>query len=114
MTRHELQDDEDCAADAANNFAAHEGVNRGMRWGKGLLLALIAGLALMPSHAGAASRSGREKSRSAKTRSEKSARSSSAKSKKSKRTATASKSERNEFEQRWDAEQVEPELPESE
>lgn len=85
-----------------------------MRWGKVLLFGIAAALALTPSHAGAAARSGREKSRSAKPRSEKSARSSSTKNKKSKRAEGASKSERGEFEQRWDAEQVEPELPESE
>lgn len=85
-----------------------------MSWGKALLLAIAAAVALTPCHAGAASRSGREKSRSAKTRSEKSARASSTRSKKAKRAPSRNKSERNEFEQRWDAEQVEPELPESE
>jgi Flp pilus assembly protein TadB len=82
-----------------------------MRLGKVLLLMIVAGLALTPSHAVAAARSGRDKSRSAKTRSEKSARSNSSKTKKTKHTGDSA---RGEFEQQWDKQQVEPELPESE
>lgn len=79
-----------------------------------LLAVVVAAVAMLPFGAQAAKRSGREKSRAHKTRSEKSSRHGSSGSKTKRRAGASTKSERGAFEQRWDQEQVEPELPQSE
>ena len=79
-----------------------------------LFLAIIGAVAALPGVAGAAQRSNHEKSRSHKSRSEKSTRSASAKKKAKRSNSDRKESARSEFEQRWEQEQVEPDLPDSE
>ncbi len=81
-----------------------------MRHYKLIIAGLLAGVALLPGSVEAAKRSHREKTRPHRTSSSKSSNGRRSDKKREDRHAT----DMREFERRWDAEQLEPDLPDAE